>query len=159
MSSKNLTQWSRLHLLRGCEAAASMTSEVKADASFGLSGPDYPQVPILEAVHFFEFSRPRGRSLDDLGGQNRGQIRTQRTRKPPGTNFGGRRCNLNFRGREAAASMTSEVKTEVRFGLSGPSYLLVPVFEAEIGLIIPRSALQKASVPPKKYKKIRTFAL
>ena len=27
-----------------------MTSEVKTDARFGLSGPDYPQVPILKAV-------------------------------------------------------------------------------------------------------------
>ena len=42
---------------------------------------------------------------------------------------------MNFRGREAAASMTSEVKIEARFGLSGPSYLLASVLEAEIGLI------------------------
>ena len=43
---------------------------------------------------------------------------------------------MNFRGREAVASMTSEVKTESRFGLSGPNYHLGPVLDAEIGLII-----------------------
>ena len=35
---------------RGREAAASMTSEVKTEAIFGLGGPNYPQVPILEVV-------------------------------------------------------------------------------------------------------------
>ena len=34
----------------GREAAASMTSEAKTDARFELSGQDYPQGPILEAV-------------------------------------------------------------------------------------------------------------
>ena len=52
---------------------------------------------------------------------------------PPATDFGGRRCNLNFKGRKAAALATSEVKTEARFRLSGPDNLLDPVFEAEIG--------------------------
>ena len=33
-------------------------------------------------------------------------------------------------------AMTSEVKTEARFGLSGSSYLLGAFFEAAIGLII-----------------------
>ena len=50
---------------------------------------------------------------------------------------------MNFRGREATASMTSEVKTEVRLRLGRPSYLLCPGFEAVeagIGLIIPRPA-------------------
>ena len=28
-----------------------MTSEVKIDARFGFSGPDYPQGPILKAVN------------------------------------------------------------------------------------------------------------
>ena len=46
-------------------------------------------------------------------------------------------CNLKFQGRKAAALMTSKVKTEARFGLSSPDYLLGPVFGAEIGLIIP----------------------
>ena len=40
-----------------------------------------------------------------------------------------------------------EVRTEARFGLSGQSYLLGPVFEAEIGLIMyqigPTKLLQK----------------
>ena len=51
--------------------------------------------------------------------------------------------------------MTSEVKTEARFGLSGPSYLLDPVFEAveaEIGLIIPKPASKKLVSHPKKKK-------
>ena len=36
--------------------------------------------------------------------------------------------------------MTSEIKTEARFGLSGPGYLLAPVFEAAIGHFEPSSA-------------------
>ena len=42
---------------------------------------------------------------------------------------------MNFRGCESAASATSKVKSEARFGLSGPSYLLASVFDAEIGPI------------------------
>ena len=32
----------------------------------------------------FEFPRPQGHSLDDLGGQNQGQIRTRRPKLPTG---------------------------------------------------------------------------
>ena len=35
------------------------------------------------------------------------------------------------------ASLALKAKTDARFKLSGPSYLLGAVFEAEIGLIIP----------------------
>ena len=37
-------------MFRGRKAAASVTLEVKTEARFGLRGPDYPQVSILEAV-------------------------------------------------------------------------------------------------------------
>ena len=56
------------------------------------------------------------------------------------------RCNFQFQDHKAAASMTSKVNMEARFGFSGPSYLLDPVFEAEIGLINHNPTLQKASV-------------
>ena len=58
----------------------------------------------------FEFSRPRGHGLDDLGGQNRVQIRTRQSRLPPGIDFGGRNCNLNFKGRKVMTSATLKVK-------------------------------------------------
>ena len=60
------------------------------------------------------------------------------------------RCNLNFRGREAAAaaaSMTSEAKTEARFRLGSPDYLLGPVIEAVIG-VIKQSGPQLVSYTP-----------
>ena len=82
----------------------------------------------------------------DLGGPNGGQIRAQRVRNPADIDFGGRRCNLNFWGREAAASMTSEVKTEIKFELSAPNYL--PVLEAGIGLI--EAVLDPKSKCPQK---------
>ena len=42
---------------------------------------------------------------------------------------------MNFRGRKAVGSMASKAKTDARFELSRPSYLLDPVFEVEIGPI------------------------
>ena len=57
---------------------------------------------------------------------------------------------MNFRGREAAASMTSEVRTEARFELSSPSYLLGPDFEAVVGPIEPVKVVKKQMSPPKK---------
>ena len=70
-----------------------------------------------------------------------------------------RRCNLNFRGREATNSMTSEVKTEAIFGLIRPSHLLGSVFPASIGPIEAATGPNKR-VPPKrksglKYKTCR----
>ena len=47
--------------------------------------------------------------------------------------------------------MTSEVKTEARFGLSVPDYLLGPVFEAAIGLV--KIVLDPKSKCPKKWGK------
>ena len=35
---------------KGRKAAASMVSKAKTDDRFKLSGPEYPQVPILKAV-------------------------------------------------------------------------------------------------------------
>ena len=70
------------------EATVSKASKAKADARFGLSGPDYP----------------------------------------PDNDFGGCRCNLDFRGREAAASMTSEVKIDAKFDLVTKTQ--IPIFEA-----------------------------
>ena len=46
--------------------------------------------------------------------------------------------------------MALEVKTKARFGLSGPGYLLGPVFEAEIGLIKPDRHSKKLVSLPKK---------
>ena len=43
---------------------------------------------------------------------------------------------LKFEAAEAAASAASAVKTEVRFGLSRPGYLLGVVFEAVDGCFI-----------------------
>ena len=50
---------------------------------------------------------------------------------------------MNFQGRKAAASMALKAKTDARFELSGPSYLLVQVFKAAIGPIGPVKALEK----------------
>ena len=50
--------------------------------------------------------------------------------------------------------MASKAKTEARFGLSGPSYLLGPVFKAAIGHFEPFKAPRKASVLLKKKKGI-----
>ena len=56
--------------------------------NLGLTCPDYPKV-ILEILGDFrgcrdqlEFTRPRGCGLNDLRGQNRGQIRTQQPKLP-----------------------------------------------------------------------------
>ena len=53
------------------------------------------------------------------------------------------------------ASMTSEVKTEAGFGLSGPSNLLASVFEAEISPI--EAVLDRKSKSTSE-KKSPTFA-
>ena len=53
------------------------------------------------------FSRPRGNSLGDLGGQNGARARFELSSpalppgSAPGVVFGGCRCNLNFKGLEA----------------------------------------------------------
>ena len=47
----------------------------------------------------------------------------------PGINFGGRRCKLDFRGCEVAASITSEVKIKALFWPSGLDYPIKSVFE------------------------------
>ena len=91
----------------------------------------------------FEFSRLQGRGLNGLEGQSRGWIRIQRPRLPQDTNF------LNFRGCEAAVSVTSEVKTDARFGLNGPSYLLGPDFEAVVESIEPVEVVKKQMDPKK----------
>ena len=49
--------------------------------------------------------------------------------------------------------MTSEVKTEARFELSSPSYLLGPDFEAVIGPIEPVKVVKKQMSPKKKEKR------
>ena len=68
----------------------------------------------------------------------------------------GCRCSFNFRGREATTSMASEVKTEAWFGLSGPDYLLGPVFEVAIGLV--NTGPKKLMYPFKNRGKRRTNA-
>ena len=105
-----------------------MAFKVKIETIFGLSGTDYPQVVILEAVGAIWLSKAA--RPHDLRGQNWGQIRTREYRLPPDTDFGGCRCNLNFKGRKATASMTSEVKTEARFGLGSPNYPQIPILKA-----------------------------
>ena len=72
--------------------------------------------------------------MTSLRGQNQCQIRSQWHKWPPGIDFGGCMCNLKFQGRQAAASMTLEAKTEARFELSGPDYPQVSILEA-IGAI------------------------
>ena len=54
--------------------------------------------------------------------------------------------------------MASKAKAEARFRLSGPTYLLVPVFEPEIGPFGPVEALEKLVSYSKKKQKKRTFA-
>ena len=51
---------------------------------------------------------------------------------------------------EAAASMASKVKTEARFGLSGPNYLLGPDFEVVIEPIEPVEVVKKQMSSKKK---------
>ena len=107
----------------------------------------------------FELSRLQGRGLNGLEGQNPGQILTERPRLPPGIDFEGSRCNLNWQGRKAMASMASKAKTEAGFGFSGPSHLLALIFEAAIGPIEPVEALEKlVSYKRSGRRKKRTFA-
>ena len=59
---------------------------------------------------------------------------TQQPRLPPGTNFGG--CNAHFEFFIEAVSMTSEVKIDAIFGLRGPDYYYVQIFEAFDAILI-----------------------
>ena len=60
--------------------------------------------------------------------------------------------NLKFQGRKATSSMTSKFKTETRFGLGVPSYLLGPVIEAAISPFQPVEAVEKLVSYSKKNK-------
>ena len=64
---------------------------------------------------------------------------------------------MNFRGREAAASMTSEVKTNPRFDISGPDYPQISILEAAGAIRIFEAASllwsSKSKCPEKKNKK------